>query len=107
MSQNRGPVLDLKAFDTQSATQTDTELIAVQSGKRIAVYQLYVTSNTEVTVTFESGSTTVWKQFVAAGGGSVIPFTGIEWFATNRSEALTYTTSGTADVAISVKAAAV
>jgi len=101
------PALTLAAFDTQATAQTDTELIAAQSGKKIAVYQVYVTSDTAITVTFETGAVTVWKQFVAAGGGSVVPFTGVPWFVTGRGEALTYTTSGNAGVAVAVKAAAV
>ena len=103
-----GPVLTLDAFDVQSTAQTDTELIAAQTdGKKVAVYQLYVTADAAVVVTFETGSTTVWKQFVGAGGGSVVPYTGIAWFETAKGEALTYTTSGAVNVAVSVKAAAV
>lgn len=102
-----GPVLTLEAFDTQSAEQTDTELIAVQAGKRIAVYQLYVSCDTAATIVFESGATTVWTQFVPAGGGSVLPYTGVPWFATPRGGDLTYTTGAAVGIAIGVKAAAV
>ena len=103
-----GPVLTLEAFDVQSTAQTDTELIAAQTGgKKIAVYQLYVTADAAVVVTFEGAGSAIWKQFVGAGGGSVVPYTGIAWFETAAGEALTYTTDGAVNVAIAVKAAAV
>lgn len=101
------PALTLEAYDVQSAQQTDTELIAAQTGLRIAVYKVYVTSDTACTVTFESGSTEVWRQFVAAGGGEVVPFDGTPWFKTEKGEALTYTTSAAVGIAVAVKAAAV
>ena len=71
MIQN-GPVLTLDGFDTAASQQTDTELIAAQPGKRIAVYQVYVSAAAAMKVTFESGtSVEKWVQHVAASGGSV------------------------------------
>ena len=105
---NQSPALTLEGADDQAGQQTDTELVAAQPGKRIAVYQIYVSAAAALKVTFESGDST-WKhaQHVAAGGGSVIPFTGIPWFICDKGEALTYTTDVGAAIVVSVKAAAV
>ena len=100
------PVLDLSGFDNDTATVTDEVLVAAVAGKRISVYQLYVSAAQATTVTFESGSEVVHVQYVGAGGGSVLPFTGIAWFATNSGVALTYTTDTAGGCVVRVKAAA-
>ena len=102
-----GPVLTLEAFDNSASAQTDTELIAAQAGKKIAVYQVYVTAKQATTVTFECGAVTKHVQYAGAGGGSVLPYTGIPWFIGAYGEALTYTTSAAGGCAVRVKAAAV
>lgn len=101
-----GPVLDIDVYTSVSAQQTDSVLVPAQNGKRIVVYQLYVSAVTDTVVTFESGSTEVWRQHVSAGGGSVVPFTGVEWFKTDKGVALTYTTDAATNVAIALKGAA-
>jgi hypothetical protein len=105
---NGSPALTLEGADDQAGQQTDTVLIAAQVDKRIAVYQIYVSAAAAMKLTFESGTST-WKhaQHAAAGGGSVVPFTGIPWFVCDKGEALTYSTDVGAGIIVSVKAAAV
>ena len=103
---SNGPVLNLEAYTSVSAQQTDSVLVASQDNKRIVVYQLYVSAVSDIVVTFKSGTTEVWRQHVAAGGGSVVPFTGVEWFKTGKGVALTYSTNGAVNVAVALKGAA-
>ena len=107
MSTYTGPVLTLEAFDDDTSAVTDEELIAAQSGKRVAVYQLFVTAKQATKFTFESGSTSIMVQYAGPGGGSVLPYTGIPWFVTDRDTALTYTTDAAGGAAVKVKAAVV
>jgi hypothetical protein len=104
----QSPALTLEGADDQAGQQTDTVLIPAVAGKRIAVYQIYLSAAEAMRVTFESGDST-WKhgQHAAAGGGSVVPYTSIPWFICDKDEALTYTTDTAAGIIVSVKAAAV
>lgn len=102
-----GPALTLDAYDRDAGAVTDEVLVAAQTGKRIAVYQLYVTALQATLVTFESGATELHSQYAGAGGGSVLPYTGIPWFICGAGEALTYTTDAAGGCAVRVKAAAV
>lgn len=93
------------ATDSAATAQTDTSLVAAPgTGKQIRVQQIYVTADTAMKVTFESGnSTQKWVQFVAANGGSVVPHahtTG--WFECDANEALTYTTDTAGNVFVHV-----
>jgi len=108
MSKQSGPVLTESGFDSQTAAQTDKELIALTAGKRIAVYQLYMSAAAAMKITLESSTTTeVFAQHVAIGGGVVLPYTGVPWFITAAGESLTYTTSTAGGIVVAVSAALV
>ena len=88
-----------------STAQTDTSLIAAPgAGWQTAVYGIYVSSDTALTVTFEEGATTLWRQYVAAYGGELVmmPSSKIPLFDVSANTAVTYTTSAAGNVYIHV-----
>lgn len=102
---SQGTVLELTAYDNDTSAVTDEQLIAAQgAGKRIAVYQVYVTAAQATTVTFESDAVEKHVQYAGAGGGSVLPYTGVPWFVCEDNDALTYTTNAAGGCAVHVKA---
>lgn len=89
--------------ETVTAADTDEELVALVSGKKIRVLALAVQCGSTATdVTFES-STTTRKHKVPAGanGGQILPFNPVGWFETAASESLTCTTGAGSSVEIS------
>jgi len=87
-----------------STAQTDTALIAAPpTGERIKVRSVFVSSDTAMTVTIEEGSTTLWRQYVAASGGSMAPPAVLPWFESpTTATAMTYTTSVAGNVFMAV-----
>ncbi len=99
--------LTLRGFHDSWATCTNEELIAAQTGKRIAVYKVFVSAKQVTTVTFESAGTAISVQYVGAGGGQVRPYDGQYHFITENGEALTVTTDASGGCVVEVVAAAV
>lgn len=88
--------------ETVSASDTDEELVALVSAKKIRVLALAVQCGATATdVTFES-STTTRKHKVPAGinGGQILPFNPVGWFETASGESLTCTTGAGSSVEI-------
>lgn len=108
MSKLAGPPVKLRAYDYDASTVSDEELIAAQgAGSKIAVMQLVVQGANATVVTFESGTATGKHTVPAgAGGGCVLPYTGVPWFICDDNEALTYTTT-VGGVSVQVAAATV
>lgn len=89
--------------ETVTAADTDEELVALVSAKKIRVLALAVQcGGTATDVTFES-STTTRKHKVPAGinGGQILPFNPYGWFETASGESLTCTTGAGSSVEIS------
>lgn len=89
--------------ETVTANDTDEELVALVSSKKIRVLALAVQcGGTATDITFES-STTTRKHKVPAGvnGGQVLPFNPVGWFETASGESLTVTTGAGSSVEIS------
>lgn len=89
--------------ETVVASDTDEELVAAVTSKKIRVLALAVQcAGTATTVTFES-STTTRKHRVPAGanGGQILPFNPAGWFETAAGESLTATTNAGSDTDIS------
>ena len=93
-------------FGDYTTAQTNTELVAAVSGKRIGVAAVYVMSAAAGTVTFESdgaGVTVIFEVYPGANGGvqAVAP-DGQFLFTTVAGEALDVTTTITGDHAVNV-----
>lgn len=83
------------AFVNTGDATTDNELVAAPgAGYKVVVRKYDISSDTDATVTFESGgSTVVSGQHVGARGGKVAPADGHPWFECAENESLTITTS--------------
>lgn len=101
---NGGTVLTPKFFsETVAASDTDEELVAAVTSKKIRVIALVVQcAGTATTCTFESGgSTRKHKVPAGANGGQVLPPNPWGWFETAAGESLTVTTGAGSDTEIS------
>ena len=86
-----------------STQQSDQQLVAAVSGKKIRVGTIYVSTDTAITVTFESSTTTAkLKLYAGATGGVVLDGAGQWLFETAAGESLTVTTSAVANVWVDV-----
>jgi hypothetical protein len=89
-----------EARGSSASQQTDTVLVAAPNGnRRIAVAYVFGMADTQMTITFESGTSTLkWKLFPAARGGAgpTAPL-GEYLFKCGPGESLTYTTSVAGD----------
>ncbi len=90
------------ASDDQSSAQTDTSLVAAPgASKRIIVDAVFVSTDTQQTVSFESGNSTLkWRQYAAANGGHLASYRNV--FECDGNEALTYTSSAAGNVFVAV-----
>jgi len=96
------------ANDVQSTAQTDTSLVAAPgAGSQIAVTSLYISTDTQQTVSLETGNSTLrWRQYCSANGGSVANVGDSvkdELFRCADNEALTYTSSAAGNIFVSVQ----
>lgn len=89
----------LNAFDSISASTTDSSLVAASTGVRIRVLAVVINQGdtTPSTVTFNtkgsgSGTSIYGALKAAANGGFVLPYNPKGWFATNAGEGLSVTT---------------
>jgi len=92
------------AQDQQSTAQTDTSLVGAPGANRqIVVKHVFVSADTAMTVTLESGnSSRKWEQYVSANGGHIaVDETGV--FSCDANEALTYTTDVAGEVFVQVR----
>lgn len=86
------------AIANVAQSQTDSSVIAAQTGKKIVVTGVaFVAGGTATTAVFNSkgsgAGTAISPTFAnAANGGAVLPFHAKGWFVTNSGEALTVTT---------------
>lgn len=89
--------------ETVTASDTDEELVAAVTAKRIRIVALVSQcSSTATDVTFESSTTTrVHKIPAGANGGQVLPFNPSGWFQTGVGESLTCTTGAGSSTEIS------
>jgi len=83
-----------------STAQTNAALIAPVNNKGVHVHNIYVSSDTELTVTIVNSEahTILWRQYVGARGGAVIP---VDFWSTWH-EGLDYTTSANGNVYLMV-----
>jgi hypothetical protein len=83
-----------------STAQTNAALIAPTNNKAVHVQTIYVSSDTEMTVTIVNSEshTILWRQYVGARGGAVIP---VDFWSTWH-EGLDYTTSDAGNVFLMV-----
>jgi hypothetical protein len=74
-----------------STAQTNAALVSAATNRGVQVSKIYVSSDTEMTVTIVNSEThdILWRQYVGARGGAVVPT--LFWSAWN--EGLDYTTS--------------
>ena len=87
------------AFDTVSASSTDSSLVAAVSGHRIRVLGMGVScGGTASTFQFESGTSTAISPVF--NNSIVLPLNESGWFETNAGEALTVTTGAGSATAI-------
>ncbi len=91
------------ASDDQSSAQTDTVLVAAPGANtHIVVDSVFVSTDTQQTVSFESGTTTLkWRQYAAANGGHLVSYRNV--FECDGNETLTYTSSAAGNVFVAVK----
>mgnify|MGYP001583137395 CR=1 FL=1 len=89
--------------ETVTAADTDEELVALVSAKKIRVLALAVQcGGTATDVTFESSTTTrIHKVPAGANGGQILPFNVAGWFQSASGESLTVTTGAGSSVEIS------
>lgn len=89
--------------ETVAASDTDEELVAAVTSKKIRVVALVVHCGGSATdATFESGTTTrIHKVPAGANGGQVLPFNPVGWFETTSGASLTVTTSSGSSTEIS------
>ncbi len=99
--------LTLRGRDDSTVIRSNEELIAAQTGKRIAVYKVFVSAKQATKIIFESAGAPISSQYVAAGGGQVRNFDGQYHFITGSNEALTYTTDTSGGCTVEVVAAVV
>jgi hypothetical protein len=80
--------------ETVVASDTDEELVASVTAKKLRVLALVVHCGSLATdATFESGGTTrIHKVPAGANGGQVLPFNPVGWFETASGASLTVTT---------------
>lgn len=80
-----------------STQQTNTALLAAQSDRAVRIKEVYITSDTELTVSIvnSSGHEVLFRQYVGARGGLVIKLSDL-WSA--WGEGLDYTTSAAGNV---------
>ena len=85
-----------------STAQTNTVLVALAAGRQVKAKFVYISSDTAMTVTVldSVGHNVLWRQYVAADGGSVAE--GRELFKSIKGEGLDYTTSATGNVFLKV-----
>lgn len=90
------------SYEAVTASDTDEELIALVSAKKLRVLALTVIAGgTATDVTFESSTTTAkFKVTAGANGGVVLPFNPVGWFETASGESLTVTTGAGSTVQI-------
>lgn len=88
--------------ETVASADTDEELVALVSSKKIRVLALAVQCGSVATdVTFESSTTTrIHKVSAGANGGQILPFNPVGWFETASGASLTATTSAGSSVEI-------
>jgi hypothetical protein len=94
-----------RAFESITSPDTDEELVAAVTGKRIGVFYVEIRASADAVVTFNSASTAIdAPEYVAANGGSNRgnPDNQTPLFITNFGEALTVTSTGTASVSVRV-----
>lgn len=78
-----------------TGAETDTSLVgAPGAGSQIRVASMYISTDIQQTIFFESGTTVLWKQFCAADGGQTHSFDGEPLFVVPDNTALTVTTTG-------------
>lgn len=87
-----------------STQQTDTTIVSGVTGRKIKVAYVFVAVDTSMTVTLEDGTTTrKWELYPAANGGAEAEAPeGQFLFETSAGNPLTFTTSGTGNVFVSV-----
>jgi hypothetical protein len=90
-------------YEAVAAADTDEELIALVSAKKLRVLSLFVNAGgTATDITFESSTTTAkFKVSCGINGGCVLPFNPVGWFETAAGESLTATTGAGATVQVS------
>jgi hypothetical protein len=83
-----------------STAQTNAELVAAVTGKSVRVSSIYVSSDTEMTLTIVNSDahTILWRQYVGARGGLVLPV----GFHSSVGEGLDYTTGASGNVFVLV-----
>lgn len=84
-----------------STQQTNTNLVPSRSGRFVNVEHIYLSSDTEMTVTILNADThsVLWRQYVGARGGSAIPVR----FKSAPGEGLDYTTSAIGNIYLQVE----
>jgi len=85
-----------------STAQTNAVLIALAAGRQVKVNYIFISSDTQLVITIldSVGHNVLWRQYVAADGGSIIQ--GREIIKSIKGEGLDYTTSGNGNVFIKV-----
>ncbi len=84
-----------------STQQTNTNLVASVSNKGVYIEKIYISSDTELTITLSNATAhdVLWRQYVGARGG--------QWADVDMlsawHEGLDYSTSGAGNVFIAVK----
>lgn len=93
--------MSLYASATCATAQTNTALVPAKTNDYVHLVGLYISSDTAVTVDLvdSASHTLVWRQYVAANGGSAIQGDLAESLL---GEGLDFTTSTTANVFLSV-----
>ena len=85
-----------------STAQTNAVLIALVAGKQVKANFIYISSDTATAVSLVDSVThsVLWKQYVAANGGSVVH--GRELFKTIKGEGVDLTTADASNVFVKV-----
>lgn len=93
----------LRATANPALTQSGVTLIAAPgAGYAIVVTDIFVSASAATTISLEDGATVLWRQYVAASGGSVNQGQD-EMFRVSENVALTYSASAAvADVFLAV-----
>lgn len=79
-----------------STQQTNTSLVAARSDRAVLLDNIYVSSDTAMTLTLVNGTThdVIWRMYVGARGGANVPIGDMSAWG----EGVDYTTSGAGNV---------
>ena len=85
-----------------STAQTNAAFIALAAGRQVKVNYIFISSDTQMIVTLldSVGHNVLWRQYVAADGGSIIQ--GREIIKSIKGEGLDLTTSEAGNVFVKV-----